>query len=489
MSLLFEGSEWTFPLIEKVLAEVEEIGRTELNLKLRPNQVEVITADQMIEAYTSHGMPIMYPHWSTGKAYLQQQHAYKGGQMGLAYEIVINSDPVIALLMEGNSMPMQTLVLAHASVGHGAFFEMNYLFKDWTDPEAVIDYLIFAKKYVRLCEERYGIDAVESILDAAHSLRHVSFDRYKRPPKLSEEARREKDLFLKEAKEGERTEFFELIAPLKIEEKVNGDLQEPEENILYFLEKHAPNLETWQRELLRIVRKIQQYFYPQMLTKLMNEGFATSVHYYILNRLYELGKITEGALLECMHVHSQVVGQAKFSSNMNPYALGFAMFKDIKRICEVPTEEDREWFPDLVGTDFKEAWLFAVKNFKDESFILQYLSPKLMREWRMFMIHDDADDFALHVRDIHNEEGYKEIRRKLSNQYKMENSIPVIEVRNADMKGDRTLYLYHPTKDGVLLEEKEGKKVVEHIRHLWGYPVVLRTVGNSEEVLQEIIVL
>ena len=76
--------------------------------------------------------------------------------MGLAYEIVINSNPCIAYLMEENSMTMQALVIAHAAYGHNSFFKNNYLFTTWTSADSIIDYLLFAKNYIAQCEERYG---------------------------------------------------------------------------------------------------------------------------------------------------------------------------------------------------------------------------------------------------------------------------------------------------------------------------------------------
>lgn len=128
----------------------------------------------------------------------------------------------------------------------------------------------------------------------------------------------------------------------------------PQENLLYFLEKHSPVLEPWQCEILRIVRMLAQYLYPQKQTKVMNEGCATFVHYYIINKLFEQGRLTEGAYMEMMHSHTNVVLQPEFDdprySGINPYALGFAMMQDIRRICKNPTEEDREWFPTLQVT-------------------------------------------------------------------------------------------------------------------------------------------
>ena len=166
----------------------------------------------------------------------------------------------------------------------------------------------------------------------------------------------------------------------RAEERRRALLQLPQENLLYFLEKTAPRLQPWQREILRIVRIIAQYFYPQQQTKVMNEGCATFVHYRIMNRLHEKGLITDGTMLEFLRSHTNVVFQPDFDdprySGINPYALGFAMMRDIERICTEPTAEDREWFPDIAGTGDPMAVLRDVwANYRDESFILQYPEP------------------------------------------------------------------------------------------------------------------
>ena len=109
----------------------------------------------------------------------------------------------------------------------------------------------------------------------------------------------------------------------------------PEENLLLFVEKYSPVLKPWQREVLRIVRNIAQYFYPQRQTQVMNEGCACFVHYYILQRLHRDGRIDDGAMLEILHNHTSVLTQPDFDdprySGINPYALGFAMTQDIRR--------------------------------------------------------------------------------------------------------------------------------------------------------------
>ena len=138
----------------------------------------------MLDAYSSVGMPLFYKHWSFGKHFAFQEASYRKGLMGLAYEIVINSSPCISYLMEENTATMQTLVIAHAAFGHNHFFKNNYLFKQWTDADGILDYLDFAKSYVTHCEERHGRPAVEQTLDAAHALMSHGIDRYPGKKKL-----------------------------------------------------------------------------------------------------------------------------------------------------------------------------------------------------------------------------------------------------------------------------------------------------------------
>src|SRR5215216_5881341 len=187
------GSDWSFELIELYNREIGRIAE-DFGLQTYTNQIEIITAEQMMDAYASVGMPLGYHHWSFGKRFVGVEKCYQRGQMGLAYELVINSNPCISYLMEENTMAMQALVIAHACYGHNSFFKNNYLFRSWTDASSIIDYLIFARKYISECEERYGVDEVERLLDSCHALMNYGVDRYKRPQKISlqEEKARQK---------------------------------------------------------------------------------------------------------------------------------------------------------------------------------------------------------------------------------------------------------------------------------------------------------
>ncbi|PKO80709.1 MAG: SpoVR family protein, partial [Betaproteobacteria bacterium HGW-Betaproteobacteria-13] len=449
---------------------------------------EVITAEQMMDAYASVGMPVNYHHWSFGKQFLSTEKGYRRGQMGLAYEIVINSNPCIAYLMEENTLPMQGLVIAHAAYGHNSFFKGNYLFRTWTNADAIIDYLIFARNYIAQCEERHGVEDVELLLDSCHALMNLGVDRYKRPPKLSmakEKLRQE------EREEYLQTQVNDLWRTLPAHDvrsdgrKERRFPEEPEENLLYFIEKNAPLLEPWQREVVRIVRKIAQYFFPQRQTQVMNEGWATYWHYTLLNTLYDEDLLADSFMLEFLQSHTNVVYQPPYNvrwyNGINPYALGFAMWTDIRRICEHPTDEDRQWFPDIAGSDWRETFDFAMRNFKDESFVAQYLSPKVMRDFRMFAIFDDEREDKLKVSAIHDDAGFRHVREILSEHYNLGSREPNIQVWNVDLRGDRSLTLRHQRWQGRPLAEN-AEEVVKHIARLWGFTVRLESANDAGEV-------
>ncbi len=485
-SYISQGSDWTFELIERY---DEEIGRLaeEFGLDTYPNQIEVIRSEQMMDAYASIGMPLGYHHWSFGKHFVEVEQRYQRGEMGLAYEIVINSDPCIAYLMEENTMTMQALVIAHACYGHNSFFKGNYLFRTWTDAGSIIDYLLFAKKYIADCEERHGVKAVEEILDSCHALMNFGVDRYKRPYPISAEEEKRR---LRERQEYIQRTLNDLWRTIPKAEATHEEEEtfpeEPQENLLYFIEKNAPLLEPWQRELVRIVRKIAQYFYPQKQTQVMNEGWATFWHYTLLNALYDEGKVDDGFMMEFLISHTGVLAQpaydSKSYSGINPYSLGFAMFSDLRRICEHPTAEDHEWFPDIAGEPWREVLNHAMRDFKDESFILQFLSPKVMRDQRLFGVIDDDGEDTYEIAAIHDAQGYRQVRELLASQYNLGDREPNIQIVNVDVRGDRSLTLAHEQHARRPLDGESSDEVLKHLYRLWGFPVRLESLSDGEAV-------
>jgi spore cortex formation protein SpoVR/YcgB (stage V sporulation) len=195
-------------------------------------------------------------------------------------------------------------------------------------------------------------------------------------------------------------------------------------------------------------------------------------------------------MLEFLHSHSAVVFQPGFDdprfSGINPYALGWAMMQDIKRICTEPTAEDRQWFPDIAGNGdpfgtLREAWA----NYRDESFVLQFLSPTIMRKFRLFQITDDNAEPVMSVDAIHDDLGYRRVRSALSRQYDLSRREPDIQVTDVDLSGDRCLVLSHAVNDGVLLEDKTSVSVLRYVSSLWGYSVKLLEIDAvTDQVLK-----
>jgi stage V sporulation protein R len=489
---IFCSSEWNDETIEEADKVIEKIAKKYLGLDVYPNQFEIVTSEQMLDAYSLIGLPISYNHWKFGKDFVINSNNYKKGRMGLAYELVINSNPCISYNMEDNSTCMMILVLAHAAYGHNHFFKNNYLFKQWTHADSIVDYMLFARKYISKCEEKYGYDAVESVLDACHAIMNYGVDKYQKPRKIS--AREEQER-LKKKIEDDRVLLNDLWRTLpkhkRNKKKKERFPSQPEENLLYFIEKNSPKLKEWQREIVRIVRKTAQYFYPQGQTKVINEGCATFTHYEIINKMYDEGYLDEGFMLEFFQSHSGVIYQpsfdSKYYSGLNPYTLGFNIFSDIKRMSLNPTEEDKKWFPDIAGKgDWKEQFLYIVENFKDETFVMQYLSPKVIRDMKLFVVDDKELDHFYEIASIHDETGYKNIRKSLAENYNRARYIPDIQVFDVDIYGDRTLTLNYTPVNYKDLDANQLDTVLEHVAYLWGFPVKMIEGEDDLDIISEV---
>ena len=493
--LLYDSTDWDFRTLQRSYDAIERIACEELGLEVYPNRIEIITSEQMLDVYTAHGMPLTYRHWSYGKRFLQHENSYRRGYSSLAYEVVINSNPCISYLMEENTATMQALVIAHAAFGHNHFFRNNHLFRQWTEASAILDYLEFARTFVASCEDQHGVAAVERVLDAAHALSRHGVHKHggARPLNLKLDQKRERER--RDYDESMFDDLWRTVPGSKTKHTLDSVAERrrrlglPEENLLYFMEKVAPRLQSWQREIIRIVRLIAQYFYPQPQAKLMNEGCATWVHQRIMTRLHETGQINDAAFLEVLHSTSNVIMQPGFDHpaggpGFNPYALGYAMMSDIERICLDPTEEDRRWFPDTAGNGdplgtLRHAWA----NFRDESFVLQYLSPAVIRRFRMFRLLDDTSESTLLVDAIHDDAGYRAIRRTLAASYDPAVHDPDVQVVDVDLAGDRRLMLQHRTKPGQLLAQRDAEATLRYVASLWGYEVRLQEVDAETDAV------
>lgn len=510
-------------LVERVVGIIAE---EKYGLEYFPNRIEVITSENMMDAYAANGLPVSYEHWSFGKSRIAQDKEYKSGRGGLAYEIVINTAPAIAYCMENNSPLMQILVIAHASFGHNNFFMKNEMFKTFTDPHAIIDDLEHMRDFIHSCEEKYGFDRVEKLLDACHALEHYAVNPRSKPKPTEERQKRMKEN-AKEAKEArfrkpEESRIYDKVKAsgdfdnAANDNKDGKDGKNPndagmEENILLYMAENAPHLEDWQREIMHMVANKARYFYPQPRTQVMNEGWASFWHWTLIHDLNELDLIDDGMMMEFYNSHAGVLFQPDFDeqrmiagpdgkpvidpqtgqpktvsiyNGINPYALGFAMFQDIKRICEEPTEEDRKWFPYIAGNnDWLGTLKFAMENFDNEGFIQQYLSPKLMRDFKFFAAEQDSEKQCIEILGIHDSRGYETVRNNLARQYNLELMLPRIEVAEYHERSDRHMVLQHTVKDNKPLYEKNALEVMKHMYRLWGHPIVMESVDENGALL------
>jgi stage V sporulation protein R len=206
-----------------------------------------------------------------------------------------------------------------------------------------------------------------------------------------------------------------------------------------------------------------------------------------MNTLYDRKQVDEGFIIEFLTSHTAVVYQppfdSKWFSGINPYTLGFSMFQDLRRICESPTDEDKQWFPDIAGSNWLETLDFAMRNFKDESFILQYLSPKVIRDLKLFSVKDDDQAEHYQITGIHDENGYRYVREQLSLQYNLSMQEPNIQIWDVNLRGDRSLTLRHIPNQHIPLADSTDN-VLKHVHRLWGFDVHLYSVEENETLAE-----
>lgn len=426
----------------------EKINEIYPKYKLDPFPIEYETIDyyEMIGAMAHHGMPSMYSHWSFGKSFERTHQMYDIGMEGLPYELIINSNPSIAYLMRENPLYLQILIMAHC-VGHSDFFKNNRMFKD-TRPESVIQRFRAAKKRIQSYVEdpNIGIEQVEKIIDACHAIQFQT-TKYGLRRRTQEEVREEKLQELKEAKI--RNESNRKI---RLERELEKIPLEPDYDLLGFISENA-KLPSWKRDIIDIIRDEGQYFWPQIQTKVINEGVASYTHYKICHDL----DLDSELHLPIIKSHNQVI--RPHVGSINPYHLGFHLFRHI--------ENKYGW----------EECLIAREACHDASFIRQYLDQELCAELNLFS-YVKKRGHGLVVEDISDEDGWEVIRNELA-QSVGGGSIPIVYIE--EVRRNNELVLYHE-HDGRDLEVTYATTVVGHIKTLWGNAVRLLAKVNDEVI-------
>jgi len=425
---------------ERILRIIEEIG-----LDCYPQEFEICDQNDMLGYMAYTGLPSHYPHWSFGKAFERQKTLYKLGISGLPYEMVINSDPCLAYLMKDNTL----LVLEE--------------FKSHADR---------IRSYIE--DPSIGLSAVEEILDAAHAIK-FQCHRNLKVKKLSLKHQRESAIMQAQLK----YKNFDLLKKRAAYEA--PDLHkiplEPEEGILFFIRDYNPLLEDWQRDLLTIVAEENQYFLPQIETKIMNEGWASYWHYHILNRL----NLPQGLHFEFLKRHNQVI--CPHVGGLNPYHMGFKIFENIFQRWEKPTPQDQEE-PGMNGGEGLKKILQVRESDRDQSFLRQYLTKDLMQELDLFQHEQQGSDRV--ISKISDEKGWKQVRETLIANVGM-NRVPSIQIIDTNYEGQQKLLLRHQF-DGRELDLGYTQHTLRHLCKLWQHPLVLETVlkGRCYQLIYDV---
>jgi stage V sporulation protein R len=417
--------------------------------------------------FGSYGLPGRFSHWSHGKVYHRMKTSYDYG-LSKIYELVINTNPSYAFLMEGNSVLQNKLVMAHV-LGHCDFFKNNSYFAR-TNRRMVETASLNASR-IRGYEYEHGLQTVERFMDAVLSIQeHIDAQGHLRqtPPKREERPQSEPD---------PATNFDDLFSltpddtPVRKEEPKKSSRRfpaEPEKDIVGFIMEHSRHLEPWQRDVIGIVKEEMLYFVPQMQTKICNEGWASFHHARIMREL----DLTDKEYTEYATMNAGVVAPSRHS--LNPYYLGVKILEDIERRWDNPTEEEKIKFGRKGGEGRKK--LFEVREEEnDVSLIRNYLTEQLVEDLDLYLYERQGDQWV--IVDKNWENVRDSIVARMANF-----GNPTIMVEDGDYHHNGELYLRH-VYDGQELDVTYAEKTLEHVHVLWGRPVHLQTRLEDEETV------
>jgi stage V sporulation protein R len=451
--------------LEEAVEQIWDIATKKFGLDPFPTRFEIVPATVMYEV-GSYALPGRYSHWTFGKAYNRMKMMYDFG-LSKIYEVVINSNPSYAFLLETNSPIQNKLVIAHV-LGHVDFFKNNAYFSH-TNRRMVDEAAMHARRMAEY-EFTYGRKIVEEFLDAV-----LSIEEHIDPNFFIKKSHRDKDK--KAAAKPKKLEgrYDDLLTEEELggktdsELEVESRLQTPEKDIVYFIMKHSPILKDWQREVMSMLHEEMEYFVPQMQTKIMNEGWASFFHARIMREM----DLPTDDHLEFAELHSGVVSPHK--GQINPYYLGYKIWEDIERRWDNPTPAEREKY----GMKGSEGWqkIFEVREVdNDISFLRNYLTEELCEELDLFVYElVDEEEWTI------TEKRWEKVRDQLvANMTNF--GFPYIEVLDGDYDRNSELYLRHRF-EGVELDMKYAHKTLEYIFQLWGRDVHLETTVDDEPLV------
>lgn len=482
----------------KIERRIYQIAKEDFGLDFYPIEFDIIPPQKMFEIM-SYNIPTNISNWKYGRNYERQRTIYENLEAHLPYEVVINSDPARAYLMNSNTFGVQVLVMAHV-VGHVAFFTMNKLFRK--SRQDIIEVMLQASNRINEYERKYGVDEVEMVVDAGHAIqRHSSpfaneetEDQIKRRIYEQEKKRihsknrsQFSDLLVRNDKDDpkEDIELFNQKLWRKIKLKTPA---EPTEDLLKFINNNSILLEDWQRDILEILRIEGQYYWPIIHTKYMNEGFAVIIHENICKKLYEENLITSKEYSHFSFSNSLV--KAEWPIGLNPYLIGSGIWRDIEKrwdkgrhgknwhACAYQKEKD-DW--DDKSMKGWEKVIETMTIYTDWFFMHDFLTPELVDEMNIYLFMEKEErEHTDYVRTKHDAEKIREeIVKAFSNS-----GIPRIEVVDGNHLGAGELLLEHKF-DVEELDLKYALQTMNHIYDLWGRPVhlITQTDGKKNELI------
>ncbi|MCR8633345.1 MULTISPECIES: SpoVR family protein [Paenibacillus] len=454
--------------LEYAIAEITEVADG-FGLDYFPMRYEICPAD-IIYTFGAYGMPTRFSHWSFGKTFNKMKMQYDFG-LSKIYELVINSDPCYAFLLDGNSLIQNKLIVAHV-LAHCDFFKNNARFSKTN--RNMVESMSATAERIRQYEILYGTDEVERFIDAVLAIQeHVDpliskpydAERYGRNMEKSRKTE------TKERKLGYE-DLWDLDNPTEIDAPRKQEAVKfpasPDKDLVLFIEEHAPYMTDWQRDIMTMLRDEMLYFWPQLETKIMNEGWASYWHQRILREL----DLTVEETIEYAKLNSSVVVPSRHS--LNPYYLGLKIFEDIEKRWENPSAEDRERFG-IKGGEGRQK-MFDVREYdSDISFVRNYMTKKLVDELDLYVFEKKGPEWKI------TDKSWESIRDQLVYS-RVNGGFPYIVVENGNYDKNGELYLKH-AYEGVELDLKYVERTIPYIQQLWGRTVHLETILESKQVL------
>jgi len=447
--------------MEKISAKAREFG-----LDFYDIFFEICPAD-IIYTFGAYGMPTRFSHWTFGKAYHKMKTQYDYN-LGRIYEMVINSDPCYAFLLEGNSLIQNKLIMAHV-IAHCDFFKNNIYFKNTS--RAMVESMAAAANRFREYEFKYGRAKVESFIDAA-----IAIQEHVEPRRLIRKSSNQDEAPKHECRHKKPETPYDDLWSLGDKEIFKCDTcdhprkfpPEPEKDLMLFITQNSKELEDWQRDIMSVIRQEMLYFWPQMETKIMNEGWASYWHLRIMREI----ELDEAETIELAKMHSGIVQTSR--TRLNPYTLGLKIFEDIEKRWENPTEEEREKYG-RPGGEGKQK-IFEVRAMENDiSFLRNYLTKELVDDLDLYLFKKMGYDWKISQKE------WEKVRDGLV--INLTNcSFPHIVVQDGDFNKKGELYLKHYF-EGVELDVFYLEKTLPHVYTLWGKTVHLETRLDNKPVL------